>query len=292
MAKIVKMENLDPSINYTSFFTDDTLPVLDSVVTIGENFSSKHPRLEHIHPDMLELFFVVSGEGEYSVDHVFYKVKAGDMVICNAGVPHGEHPSLAHQLSSCCCAVKNVKLTSLPANWITEPNVRPVVNCAEHAEQVKELMFLILDFAKKNMPRICSSLCASLLMLMREILHDRHPDSTDPTETDQLANQIKDFLDQNYRTKLTLKEIGDRLHINYYYLSHIFKDKTGYSPMQYIMYRRVGEAQSMLHYTQKPIGEIAHQLGFSSHSHFSAVFTRSVGISPSEYRDSFTNKQD
>ena len=45
------------------------------------------------------------------------------------------------------------------------------------------------------------------------------------------------------------------------HLSHLFKRKLGYSPMHYIVRRRIGEAQLLLVFTKKSITEIASEVG-------------------------------
>ena len=56
-----------------------------------------------------------------------------------------------------------------------------------------------------------------------------------------------------------------------YYLAHVFKQEFGVPPMQYVMKRRIGEAQGILMHTETPIAEIADTLGFSSICHFNAM---------------------
>ncbi len=64
--------------------------------------------------------------------------------------------------------------------------------------------------------------------------------------------------------------------------------ETGYSPMNYIIRRRIGEAQTLLITTKLSITEIAGMVGFSNPNNFNIQFQKQVGLSPREYRKTYT----
>ena len=102
--------------------------------------------------------------------------------------------------------------------------------------------------------------------------------------------QITDYINNHYKEPLTLKQISDAVFISEAYLSHLFKRDAGLSPMQYMMQRRIGEAQSLLVETSLQIADISDELGFSSDAHFSKMFKKYVGITPKEYRQHFSER--
>ena len=61
--------------------------------------------------------------------------------------------------------------------------------------------------------------------------------------------------------------------------------------MQYVIHRRIGEAQSMLVETELPIHRIEEQLGFGSSCHLTSMFKKYVGLSPREYRKHYRRGQ-
>ncbi|MBQ9322352.1 MAG: helix-turn-helix transcriptional regulator, partial [Eubacterium sp.] len=99
---------------------------------------------------------------------------------------------------------------------------------------------------------------------------------------------IRQYLDENYMNDLSLQSISNEFHISTYYLAHIFKEETGYSPMNYIIRRRIGEAQSLLITTRRSITDIASQVGFSNPNNFNIQFQKQVGLSPRAYRKTYT----
>ncbi|WP_039807161.1 AraC family transcriptional regulator, partial [Pelosinus sp. HCF1] len=79
--------------------------------------------------------------------------------------------------------------------------------------------------------------------------------------------------------------------INSYYLAHVFKDTIGYSPMRYIMRRRIGESQTLLITTRYSVTQIANIVGYDNPNHFNILFTKYVGMPPSKYRNSYTKEK-
>jgi transcriptional regulator GlxA family with amidase domain len=75
-------------------------------------------------------------------------------------------------------------------------------------------------------------------------------------------------------------------------MSHTFKETTGYSPIQYIMRRRIGEAQTLLITTNHSITMVANIVGYDNSSYFNKIFTKNVGMTPKRYRECYTKKQD
>ena len=57
--------------------------------------------------------------------------------------------------------------------------------------------------------------------------------------------------------------------------------------MQYIIRRRMGEAQNLLISTDFSAAQIAAMVGYDSASHFSGIFRKVVGLPPAAYRKKY-----
>ena len=86
---------------------------------------------------------------------------------------------------------------------------------------------------------------------------------------------------------ITLQSMGEAMHISLYYLSHVFKEMSGYSPVQYLLRRRIGEAQTLLITTELSVTRIAEMVGYDSSSYFNLQFTKNVGMPPNKYRHNY-----
>ncbi len=101
-----------------------------------------------------------------------------------------------------------------------------------------------------------------------------------------LAERAIAYLEAHYMDKFVLEEMASALFVNKHYLSRVFREITGTTPLQYHNKLRCKKACELLadpHYT---IAGVALRCGFTSVSHFSRIFKIHCGCTPSEYRRS------
>lgn len=163
------------------------------------------------------------------------------------------------------------------------------------APQIGELFHLIylLSYDTKNLHETCNGLSLSLLLLTYEMIlsRSRHAVIRPRSSSSATADRVQQYLDAHYREPITLAVVSKSLHINPYYLSHVFK-RIWRPAMQYVMKRRIGEAQTLLVDSSASIGDIADYLGFSSICHLNTMFNKYVGMPPGKYRQSRKTMQE
>ncbi|NBH79892.1 AraC family transcriptional regulator [Clostridiaceae bacterium] len=103
-------------------------------------------------------------------------------------------------------------------------------------------------------------------------------------------HSAKEYIEEHYHEPISIKDICRDLGLSESYVSHTFKDMLGYSPMQYALRCKIGEAQTLLISTDYSITEIARMVGFDAQSHFNQRFIKDVGISPSKFRKNCRNR--
>lgn len=102
--------------------------------------------------------------------------------------------------------------------------------------------------------------------------------------------RITGYMYENYTRKLTLNEIADREHLSIYYLSHVIKEATGLSFQDLLSFIRVEESEKLLLGSNKKIGAISEEMGFSAVRYYIKHFKTWFGMHPLEYRRKFTDK--
>jgi len=100
-----------------------------------------------------------------------------------------------------------------------------------------------------------------------------------PTQLNMVNEYIHAQLDQ----KISLTDLAACLHLSVPHFERMFRATTHVPPYRYLLEVRLERAKTLLEKTQLPIAEIARQCGFSSQSHFTAHFTRHVGVSPARF---------
>ena len=103
----------------------------------------------------------------------------------------------------------------------------------------------------------------------------------------ELADTARRLIEENYKNAFSLDELAGQLHINKYYLLRTFKESTGDTPLSYHNGVRCRVAREMLKRPDLSISYISDEIGFNSASHFSRVFAKTVGTTPSEYRKQY-----
>ncbi|MBS7225171.1 MAG: AraC family transcriptional regulator [Clostridiaceae bacterium] len=276
---------------FESSFEQNKPPRLISASKIDSSYSI-HPRVLHKHNDFLELLYVRSGTGIYIVDEQRYNISEGDIIICNAGVLHDEDPSQAQDLNTYSLALADIAVKGLPPNCLIAPEYSPVFPAGERAQTFGELMGMIhslLATDPKGATETCNYLAAALISKLLLVIRQycETEGNTVRSRTDIIAGQVKHYIDTHFDEQFTLQDISDAIRVSPYHLAHMFKETTGYSPMQYTVRRRLGEAQSLLITTSLSVTEIAVSVGFGNPCHFNTMFSKYIGMSPSRYRSSY-----
>lgn len=93
-----------------------------------------------------------------------------------------------------------------------------------------------------------------------------------------------DFIDVNYMDDISVEDIAAHTGLNRKALYGVFKNQTGFSPKDYLIYYRMRKAASLLMETNLSVETVAASVGYGDQFHFSKEFKKNVGTSPSVYR--------
>jgi AraC family transcriptional regulator len=97
--------------------------------------------------------------------------------------------------------------------------------------------------------------------------------------------QVSEYIDEHLMENISLKELAAVVEMSPHYFTSLFKQSTGLSAYQYVIYRRMERAKQLLCRQSLSIVEVAQEVGFQSQSHFSSVFRKFVGTTPRIYRE-------
>ena len=96
---------------------------------------------------------------------------------------------------------------------------------------------------------------------------------------------VLDYLDAHFADwDISAKQVSEAVGIGINRVNSIVREKTGINCKSYITKLRLKKACQLLADTDKPVFEIAEQVGYNSASYFIRVFKESVGETPESYR--------
>jgi AraC family transcriptional regulator len=103
----------------------------------------------------------------------------------------------------------------------------------------------------------------------------------------------RDFLDSFHAEDLPLNEVAHAACVSPYHFHRLFREVFGETPNQYLQRKRLQRARELLESSDRGVTEISMHVGFESSTSFSALFRRTFGCSPREYRSlSFRSARD
>lgn len=109
-------------------------------------------------------------------------------------------------------------------------------------------------------------------------------DSQAVGEQEKIIKEIHDYLSENLEKRITIEQLSHKFLMNSTTIKTKFKDIYGSSIAAHIKEHRMEKAAELLSNTDFSVSEISEQIGYTSKSKFSSVFSEAFGMTPLEYR--------
>ena len=103
-------------------------------------------------------------------------------------------------------------------------------------------------------------------------------------ESRDVVNMAIHYFEENIERHITLKGVSEFVNLSPSRLSTLFKQKIGYSPLNYFILLKIKKACELLDTTDMKINQICVKLGFDDQYYFSRQFSKTMGMSPKGYR--------
>ena len=229
-----------------------------------------------------ELFFIVSGKGQFLIQDQAVPVDVNNLVIINPNIPHAETSLSAQPLEYIVLGISGIELA-------TGENSNGQFCVLDHYESLDTsscLRNILREMEQKNTgyEDVCQAYMEILIIRLMRNTALAIPSEPQTVSANRQCAAVRRYIDLHFKEPLTLELLAEEGHMNKYYLSHTFKREYGISPINYLIARRINESKYLLTETDLSMSQIAQLLGFSSLSYFSQVFRRIQNVSPKEYR--------
>lgn len=100
----------------------------------------------------------------------------------------------------------------------------------------------------------------------------------------RIVGQLTGVMAERYKERLLLRDLANAVGVSPYYLCHVFRHATDMAVHRYLNALRLQAALDRLMDDGGDLTQLALDVGYSSHSHFSAAFRREFGLPPSQFR--------
>lgn len=104
------------------------------------------------------------------------------------------------------------------------------------------------------------------------------------TDGQTISDKCMQYIRAHYREKITLEDIAHHVHLHPNYLCALFREQTGKTVFEQLIWQRIHEASKLLRGTNLPISQISTSCGFQSPGFFSRKFKEILGMTPMECR--------
>ena len=247
----------------------------------------------HCHNDFIELSFITSGSVDYLIEGEKYTLKKGQVLISNPGIYHKELFDSNTRCRELHIGLNNLNLFSNSKKNYIDIGDKNVLTINKYRDDILKTCLEIVEEQREynqTSPFMLKSLVMKLLVLLhREINEetpnlDSHEFSFKSREKKELVEGITKYLNENYVQDISLYTLSKNMYLSPVYISKIFKEVMGDSPINYLIQIRLSKAKELLEDSKLSIKSIAKMVGYDDPYYFSKLYKKYYGTSPSKAR--------
>ena len=253
--------------------------------------------------EFFEINIITRGNGIHYIEDSYVQTQVGDVFIIPPKIKHGfkngSGLDVFHVLISDRFINKNMSdLQLIPSYFVlfaAEPLMRGKAENVLHLrltdtqfESLNGILNIALECRNQLDPFDCLSRKGFVLLLIsflcRVYSENSDSDLTGKNKADESFLKAISYIHEHYFEKISVDTLAKTANLSRSTFLRKFNEICKMSPSEYIINRRIQASEYMLLHTSDSIMNIAFKCGFYDAAHFSRIFTKKNGISPSEYR--------
>jgi AraC-like DNA-binding protein len=220
----------------------------------------------HVHHDRHELIVVLAGQIRTRIGGRILLGRRGDVLLYPAGEPHQEESIASRPLETYFVSWQgSLSDGRFLSNFDRDGRIQYLV----------EWVFELQSVRPSGWQRLANGLLAAALFE-----YERKAQ----TQGEQMLLNVQRLVRENLAKPITLDDLAAAGGMSRFHFARRFRQLTGLPPMQFVCRQRLEVARLLLMTTPLPLKAVARQTGFADQYHFSKVFRRQTGCTPSSLR--------
>lgn len=242
----------------------------------------------------LEIFILLEGVVNVDIGMETYQLHAGEGCFINTSVLHAfksDKPATCHFRSF---VFGSELVSGMPGSIFDTAYVRPLIENGvpflTFEKAADPVFFQEFDHAYAACNKEDYGYEIDVRDALSRILlyvKSKSADTAAPAISEVQENRLKDMLlwiDSHLNNTVTVSGVAGAANICTRECQRIFNQYLHYSPIEYLLRKRIFHAAGLISETDLPLTDIALNCGFSSPSYFTKQFHRLMGCTPSSYR--------
>ena len=221
----------------------------------------------------------------------------GDLVLVGANLPHC-WKTIGEQTENVQCVIIQWD-EELLGEWLSKPEITHIRSLLKlslrgikfHSNKAQELENKLLKLVEQEPFERLMSLLWILQELATtdeyELLAGRGFTHNLSKGESERINTLYNFIKENFKEQITLKEAADRVSMSRESFCRFFKKTFNKTFFEFVNEYKVNLACKMLIDTDLSVSEIAYSTGYNNLAFFYRQFNKFMEMSPSEYRKEY-----
>jgi AraC-like DNA-binding protein len=228
------------------------------------------------------LFFCVDGYGWYKIENELFEVSPNEFFILPANTEHAYGSRDANPWTIYWVHFGGTALSDLNAMQSVKDHFKPMhIKTNDVIISLFAKIYQTLESGYSIDNLVFSNLCFSQFLTLF-IFNAKHFDAN--VSRSDIVDDVIRFMQENIHKNITLNDLCQQFYYSPSRFSSLFKQRTGYSPIDYFIQLKMQKASQLLDFTDQSIKDIAATFGFDDPYYFSRRFRKTIGMSPKKYR--------
>lgn len=247
-----------------------------------------HYRKRPFGADQNILIYCVEGKGKVTINEASYTIIPGDYFVIPCNTAHQYDTDEKNPWTIYWCHFKGEQADAIVKRLVDRSN------SYKYSLDFWEGRIALFDQLYMNLEKgyshdILTYVNLLFIQFLSTFLFSEKLNASHQDKSEDLLEKSILFMQDHIDKPLTLTDFS--AHVNYSpsHYSSRFKQKTGFSPIEYFNQLKIQKACQYLQFTDLRIKEIAFKIGISDAYYFTRLFSKTMGFSPKNYRQTRTS---